>query len=202
MGKLTLRMARPGDAGLMLAIYAPYVAQSSATWEYAVPSRADFAARVDRHMRDGFPWLVAEEDGSLLGYAFAGRFGEQSGCAWNAAVSVYLTADAHGRRIGTALYTALLNLLQLQGFCSCYALVTTQDEGGIAFHSACGFTQIAHLPNAIHKNGRWLGLTCFYMNLRPYSPAPQRPVSFYELDLEKMADVYHRAANLALPARR
>lgn len=187
---------------MMLAIYSPYVTDSTATWEYVIPSRADFTQRVDDCMRAGLPWLVAEEDGSLLGYAYAGRFGERKGYDWSAEVSVYLTADAHGRHIGTALYTALLNLLYLQGYCSCYALVTSQNSASVAFHKSCGFMEAARLPNVGYKNNRWLGLSYLYLNLRPYSPTPVTPISFYEIDPQKVEETFRRSANLALATPR
>ena len=74
MPGITLRMARPEDAGGMLAVYAPYVEHSTASWEYEAPSLAEFSGRLREHLDTGFPWLLAEEDGAVLGYAYAGRF--------------------------------------------------------------------------------------------------------------------------------
>jgi phosphinothricin acetyltransferase len=201
MGKLTVRLAKPGDAGMLLAIYAPYVIDSPATWEYDVPGRAEFTARLDRCMREGFPWLVAEEDGALLGYAYAGRFGERRGFDWDVQVAIYLTPDAHRRHIGTALYTALLNLLHQQGYCNCYALVTSENEASCAFHASCGFTEAAHLPNAGFKHGQWLGLTYYFLNLRPCVAQPAAPISFYEIDPQRREQILYRSSALAHPAQ-
>ena len=71
MGTVTLRFAEKADAGMMMAIYAPFVLETTATWETAVPPRPEFEARMERCSADGLPWLVAEEGGALLGYAYA-----------------------------------------------------------------------------------------------------------------------------------
>ena len=115
MPGITLRMARPEDAGGMLAVYAPYVEHSTASWEYEAPSLAEFSGRLREHLDTGFPWLLAEEDGAVLGYAYAGRFAARLGYDWDAEVTVYLSAAAHRRHAATALYTALLALLRRQG---------------------------------------------------------------------------------------
>ena len=85
MPGITLRMARPEDAGGMLAVYAPYVEHSTASWEYEAPSLAEFSGRLREHLDTGFPWLLAEEDGAVLGYAYAGRFAARRGYDWDAA---------------------------------------------------------------------------------------------------------------------
>lgn len=197
MGKISLRFAKPSDAGLMLAIYAPYVTDSFSSWEYEVPSRAEFTARVESSLQSGFPWIVAEEDGALLGYAYAKRFGERRGYDWNAELSVYITQDAHGRRIGTALYTCLLNILYQQGFCNCYALITTQNNSSVAFHKATGFVEAARLPNLGYKQGLWLGLSYYYLNLRPHTINPPAPISLQAIDPDRLDDILQRSAPLA-----
>ena len=100
MPGITLRMARPEDAGGMLAVYAPYVEHSTASWEYEAPSLAEFSGRLREHLDTGFPWLLAEEDGAVLGYAYAGRFAARRGYDWDAEVTVYLSAAAHRRLQG------------------------------------------------------------------------------------------------------
>ena len=126
MPGITLRMARPEDAGGMLAVYAPYVEHSTASWDYEAPSLAEFSGRLREHLDTGFPWLLAEEDGAVLGYAYAGRFAARRGYDWDAEVTVYLSAAAHRRHAATALYTALLALLRRQGYVNCFALITPQ----------------------------------------------------------------------------
>ena len=158
MGTVTLRFAEKADAGMMMAIYAPFVLETTATWETAVPPRPEFEARMERCSADGLPWLVAEEDGALLGYAYAARFGRRAGYAWDVEVSVYLSEDAHGRHIGTALYGALLALVSRQGYINCYALITEGNLASEEFHKALGFEPAARLECCGYKMGQWLNL--------------------------------------------
>lgn len=143
MPGITLRMARPEDAGGMLAVYAPYVEHSTASWEYEAPSLAEFSGRLREHLDTGFPWLLAEEDGAVLGYAYAGRFAARLGYDWDAEVTVYLSAAAHRRHAATALYTALLALLRRQGYVNCFALITHPNPASAAFHERMGFAEAA-----------------------------------------------------------
>lgn len=193
MATVTIRPATVSDVGMMLAIYAPYVLNSTASWETALPSRREFAARLQRCQDSGFPWLVAEEDGAILGYAYGGRLGERSGYDWTAQVSVYVAEDACGRGLGTALYGALLAVLKLQGYCSCYALVTESNGASAGFHRAMGFREAARLPNAGFKNGKWLNLLYFYLPLNPCSLSPQPPTPFLRLDPAQLSRVYRKA---------
>lgn len=193
MATVTIRPATVSDVGMMLAIYAPYVLNSTASWETALPSRREFAARLQRCQDGGFSWLVAEEDGAILGYAYGGRLGERSGYDWTAQVSVYVAEDACGRGLGTALYGALLAVLKLQGYCSCYALVTESNGASAGFHRAMGFREAARLPNAGFKNGKWLNLLYFYLPLNPCSLSPQPPTPFLRLDPAQLSRVYRKA---------
>ena len=194
-----LRMADAGDAGRMASVYAPYVERTTASWEERVPGREEMARRLSRHVQDGFPWLVADAGGAILGYAYAGRFGARPGYDWDAEVSIYLSADAHRHRVGKALYAALLALLAQQGYCNCYALVTHPNEARAAFHRAMGFREIARLPGAGYKLGQWVGLSYYYVPLRPLEERPARPTPLYRLDPALVRRYLRRAQEMIRP---
>lgn len=196
MQDVTLRPATRDDAGRMLAVYAPYVERTTASWEYEVPSRPVFVGRLEERQAQGFPWLVAEADGAVLGYAYAGRFGARRGYDWDAEVTIYLSPDAHRRHVGKALYAALLALLYRQGYHNCYALVTYPNDASAAFHRAMGFRELARLPGAGYKAGQWLDLSYFWTPLAPAVPDPAPPVSFYALDPAEVRRILARAARL------
>lgn len=196
MQDVILRPAARQDAGRMLAVYAPYVERTTASWEYEVPSRPEFARRVEEHQAAGFPWLVAEAGGAVLGYAYAGRFGARRGYDWDAEVSIYLSPDAHRRHVGKALYGALLALLYRQGYHNCYALVTHPNEASALFHKAMGFRELARLPGAGYKAGTWLDLSYFWTPLAPAVPQPTPPVPFQALDPGEVRRILVRAARL------
>ena len=106
MSTITLRIARPSDAAALINIYAPYVLTTAITYEYDVPSLEDFTARIERTLQK-FPYIVAERDGELLGYAYLSTYIGRAACAWSAEASIYLRSDAHGLGLGRRLYTAL-----------------------------------------------------------------------------------------------
>lgn len=196
MPQVILRAACEADADAMLKIYTPYVACTCASWEYEPPSAAVFAARVRAHLADGFPWLLAEEEGTVLGYAYAGRLGERRGYDWDAETAVYLSAAAHRRHIGTALYTALLALLRAQGYVNCYALVTDPNPPSEAFHRRMGFSVAAHLPGAGYKQGQWVGLLYFHKALCAPPAQPLPPVPLCTLNGAQTAKILKNAAQL------
>jgi len=152
-----IRIAAESDISAMLAIYAPFVEQTTVSFEYDVPTEEEFLRRF-RDITHQFPWLVWEEDGRVLGYAYAARPFERAGYSWCAEPSIYLHADARGRDIGRRLYAALETILENQGYCVLYSLITSENQASLRFHEKCGYTTVAVLPDCGRKFGRWLGL--------------------------------------------
>ena len=106
----TIRLARPGDVDALLAIYAPYLS-TTVTFEYVVPSREEFARRI-ADVQARFPYLVLEEDGQPIGYAYAHLLAERIAYQWSAELSIYLSPAATGKGTGRPLYLALMELLR------------------------------------------------------------------------------------------
>ena len=94
------------DAAAILAIYAPYILNTSITFEYEVPTLEEFTARIDR-IRTTHPYLVYVEEGKVIGYAYATKFRERAAYQWDAELSVYLNQECRGRGVGRKLYSAL-----------------------------------------------------------------------------------------------
>ena len=158
-----LRIATPADIPAMLEIYGPYVLSSTATFEYTVPTLEEFTSRFDT-ITAQYPWLVWEEEGEILGYAYASAPYTRAAYAWCAEPSIYLNSQARGRGIGTKLYTALEEILELQGYHVLYALVTEENTESIAFHEKFSYKKQAFFPDCGWKFGRWLGV--FWMEKR------------------------------------
>ena len=158
-----LRIATPADIPAILNIYAPYVLSSTATFEYTVPTLEEFTLRFEA-ITAQYPWLVWEEDGSILGYAYASAPYTRAAYAWCAEPSIYLRPDARGRGIGTRLYAALEAILEKQGYHILYALVTAENGESIAFHEKFSYKKQAFFPDCGVKFGRWLGI--FWMEKR------------------------------------
>ncbi|MGM9590492.1 MAG: GNAT family N-acetyltransferase [Faecousia sp.] len=152
-----IRIARETDVPAMLAIYTPYVENTTITFEYDVPGPEEFFRRFQTITRD-FPWLVWEEGGEILGYAYACRPFERLAYAWCAEPSIYLTPAARGRGIGKKLYAALEELLKLQGYRVLLALITGENTASLRFHEKCGYAAAGELKAVGYKFGRWLSV--------------------------------------------
>jgi L-amino acid N-acyltransferase YncA len=121
--KPRIRLALSTDSGVIADIYSPAVTDNATSFEATPPDASEIAHRIES-LRPLYPWLVCEEDGTLLGYAYASRHRERAGYLWSVEVSAYVHPAAQRRLIGKALYTSLFSILALQGFRNAYAGIT------------------------------------------------------------------------------
>ncbi len=172
-----LRIATTADIPAILDIYAPYILNSTATFEYDVPCLRSFTARF-QSITAQFPWLVWEEDGEVLGYAYASAPYERAAFSWCAEPSVYLRPSAQGRGIGRKLYAALEYILKEQGYQVLYALITDENQASIRFHESQGYHFSVKFPDCGFKFGRWLGLVWMEKRLTSVEIPKKLPTSF------------------------
>ena len=188
-----LRIASEADIPAILNIYGPYVLTSTATFEYTVPSPEEFTRRF-HSITARFPWLVYEEAGVILGYAYASAPFTRAAYAWCAEPSVYLRPDARGRGIGRELYRALEAILKYQGFQLLYALVTGENTASLSFHRALGYETLAVFPDCGFKFGRWLDLNWLQKRLTPVEIPSKAPVAWAEIcqDAQNFTEILGR----------
>ena len=191
-----LRIALESDVAAIRAVYAPYVTGSTATFEYEVPTEEEFLQRF-RTITARFPWLVWEEDGEILGYAYASPPYARAAYAWCAEPSVYLRPEATGRGIGTKFYAALEEILRLQGYQVLYALVTEENTGSVRFHQRLGYEIRVLFPECGFKDGRWLGVYWMEKRLKSVEIPIRFPTPWPALsqDAQKIPDILY---NLSL----
>ncbi len=175
-----LRFAVPADAEALRAIYAQYI-DTSVTFEYDLPTAEAFRRRVEDIAAE-YPYLVWEEDGAILGYAYAHRYRERAAYQWGAELSVYLDRDARGRGLGARLYGALIELLRLQGVRAVYGVVTQPNERSDRLHTAMGFTVAGVVHNAGYKNGRWHDVTTYEKLIGDFDGTPEPLRSIRDVD--------------------
>lgn len=175
-----IRFATAADIPAMLAIYEPYVKNTCYSFEYTVPTVETFTARFETYTRQ-MPWLVWEEEGTVLGYAYGSLPFTRAAYAWCGEVSIYLSPQIQGKGVGRMLYTALEELLWRQGYRVIYALITTENQGSLRFHEKMGYRQTAVLPGCGFKFGRWLGIVWMEkraktVDLPTFPPVPWRDI--------------------------
>ncbi len=185
---LTLRIATPEDGAPLSEIYAYYVNTSAISYEYVAPTAAEFSERIT-HKLEKYPYIVAELDGRPVGYAYASEFRERAAYAWCAELSVYISRDCRGSGVGTALYTALLELLRLQGVVTVYSAITPPNDASIALHEKMGFDFAGRFHGSGFKMGKWWELVWYEKILNPMDAAPAPVTPFPALDGETVAQV-------------
>lgn len=169
------------DAPACALIYAPYVRDTVISLEEQPPSDADMAGRIERITRT-HPWLVAEEDGGPIGYAYASPHRERASYRWAADVTVYIAATHHRRGIGRALYETLFDLLTQQGLRMACAGVTLPNEASVRLHESLGFKPVGVYRRIGWKMGAWRDVGWWQLDLPspdpdldPDPPAEPRP---------------------------
>jgi phosphinothricin acetyltransferase len=129
-----------------------------------------------------FPWLVWEEEGEVLGYAYGSLPFARAAYQWSAEASIYLSPEAKGRGIGRKLYATLEELLRQQGYRKVYAIITEENESSRKFHQAVGYRLVATMPGCGYKFGRWQGIVWMEKELNNWDTPPRAPLSTRQLE--------------------
>ena len=175
-----VRIARREDVPRMLQIYGPYVRDTTVSFEYNIPTESEFLRRF-QDITAQFPWIVWEENGKILGYAYASAPFSRAAYAWCAEPSIYLCPEARRKGIGKNLYEALEKILFSQGYRLLYALVTGENRDSLLFHRYMGYRIRAQFPDCGYKFGRWLGLTWMEKSLNFVDSPSKVPTSWMEI---------------------
>ncbi len=158
---LNIRMAAETDAETLLEIYAPYVKNTAISFEYEVPTAEEFARRIRETLRR-YPYLVAVEDGCIIGYAYASTFKPRPAYDHAVEMTIYMRQGCRGRGVGKKLYLALEELLHRQNVLNLNACIaytveknTHLDNASAAFHAHLGYTKAAHFTKCGYKFDTW-----------------------------------------------
>lgn len=175
-----IRLATTQDADAILAIYAPMVAETYISFELEVPTRDELASRITSTL-EKLPWLVCEQSGSLLGYAYASTHRNRLAYQWSVDVSVYIHPQARRAGVARRLYTSLLAILRAQGYRNVFAGIALPNEASVGVHEAMGFRQAALYKSVGYKLGAWRDVGWWQLTLQPHVPDPQPPRTLPEL---------------------
>jgi len=155
---VTIRPAKTSDIPTITRIYAPAVEHGTASFELTPPDEAEMAWRMSDLVGKGFPYIVAELDGVLAGYAYAGPYRVRPAYRLTVENSVYIAPDIQCRGIGRALLAALIEASEAGGFRQMIAVIgdSIKQAGSIRLHEALGFRHVGILDHVGFKHGRWL----------------------------------------------
>lgn len=163
---MIVRRATLDDTFAIAAIYGHHVVHGAGTFEEAPPSPGDFAARMKAVLDAGFPWLVVEEDGRIVAYAYAGPYHRRSAYRYTAEDSVYVADEERGKGYGRAALAAVIDACEAMGLRQLVAVIgDSQNEGSIALHRALGFSFCGTLPAVGYKAGKWLDVVFMQLPL-------------------------------------
>lgn len=186
---ITIRTASVQDASKLLEIYEYYVKNTAITFEFEVPSLAEFENRIETTLQN-YPYLVAEADGDVAGYIYAGRFRARAAYDWSASTSVYLSRKYQRLGIGRMLYERLEELLKQQNITNLYAGVADpveEDEyltrNSERFHEAIGYKTVARFQGCGSKFGRWYNLIEMEKFIGERTCPPKEFIPFRKLKL-------------------
>jgi L-amino acid N-acyltransferase YncA len=181
LNSATIRSADPHrDAAACVGIYAPHVEAGATSFEEESPDVTHFAERI-AHIVLTYPWLVAERDGEVVGFAYACPHRARPAYRWAVEVSVYVAAEERGCGHGRALYAELMDRLRMQRFQIACAGITLPNEASVALHEGLGFVPVGVYRRIGWKDGAWRDVGWWQLELesagegRPAEPRPPEP---------------------------
>ena len=165
MENINIRNARKEDAGVIARIYNPFILESVVTFEELAVTEGEIARRMNEITSAGYPYLVAETQNEVAGYAYASQWRSRSAYRYTAESTVYLDPIYAGKGIGNALYKDLIERLQTMGIHVVMGVITLPNPPSIALHEKLGFKKTAHFVEVGYKFGRWLDVGYWQLNL-------------------------------------
>ena len=185
----SIRLANEKDAEDILSIYAPYIENTSYTFEIEVPTIDAFAKRINTYLIN-WPWLVCEVNGMIAGYAYATRYRERTAYQWSVETSVYVHNDFQKTGMAHALYDTLLNILKKQGYRNVYAVINLPNNKSVKFHESFGFSWFATYEKVGYKLGKWKDVGWWKLSINDYTDNPVAPIKFSELNKEFLSGLF------------
>ena len=172
---MLIRDAAPADLPAITAIYAHHVLHGTGTFEEVPPPAGEVAERIAAVQGQGWPWLVAEEGGEILGYAYVNQFRPRPASRFAGEDSVFVRDDLRGQGVGKALVAELLARAEAAGFRQMFAVIgDSENVGSIGLHVSLGFRQVGLLRSAGVKFGRWVDVVFMQRSVRAgYQDLPQ-----------------------------
>lgn len=185
--KVKIRAASPDDAAELLEIYAPYVECTAISFEYDVPSIEEFRKRMEQRI-GRYPYLVAEDEERILGYAYTSPFVGRAAYGWSAETTIYLRRGYGKSGVGRALYEALEKVSAAQNILNlnaCIGYPEQEDEyltgNSVGFHRHMGYEMVGMFHNSGYKFGRWYHMVWMEKLIGKHEENPGKIIPYGEL---------------------
>jgi len=170
-----IRLATTGDAAAVAAIYAPFCEGSVVSFEEVAPPAGEMAKRIATVTAQR-PWIVLEDDGAVLGYAYATPHNERRAYRWSVNTAIYVSRTHHRRGAGRALYATLFEMLRFLGYYKAAAGITLPNAASVGLHEAVGFELMGVYRDIGYKLGSWRDVAWYQAQIQPLPPEPQEPL--------------------------
>ncbi len=177
-----IRLATTNDAGAIAQIYTYYSLNTLQNLETIATTAEDIIGKIESSDKL-YPWLVAEKDHEVIGYAYAAPFRKKGGFNWCVETSVYIQSEFTKIGVGTNIYGKLLNILTEQGFANAYGILTLPNPGSVKLHLDFGFTIEAVLKNCGYKFNQWCDLQIMHLQLNNPALISYSPLNFSDIGL-------------------
>ena len=174
---MLIRPAKAADAQAIAAIYGYYVRETCVTFACEEPSAGHYA---DQIAEGRYPFLVAEDAGEIIGFAYAAEFRPKDAYRWDVELTIYLQPGREGQGTGSLLMGALLDHLTRLGYLTAYSCVTVPNERSVALHKRFGFEELGVFPSTGYKHGKWHGVLWLSKTLGAFADPPAEPRAFRE----------------------
>lgn len=179
---MNIRIASPNDTKEILNIYKYYVENTAITFEYDVPSIEEFSERIKSTLKK-YPYLIAENEGEVYGYAYASAFKNRRAYDWAVETSIYVKNNDSRHGVGTLLYNELEKYLKMQNIININACITYPNKKSEEFHKKFGYKTIAHFTKCGYKFGKWHDMIWMEKFIGEHTDNPKDVIPFSKLDL-------------------
>lgn len=179
---MNIRIVNLEDSKELVSIYKYYVENTAITFEYDVPSIEEFSKRIKDTLRK-YPYLVAEENNKIYGYAYASAFKSRQAYDWAVETSIYVKNGDSRHGVGTLLYNELEKYLKMQNIINVNACIAYPNEKSEEFHKKFGYKTIAHFTKCGYKLGKWHDMIWMEKFIGEHTDTPKSVIPFSELNL-------------------
>ncbi len=191
MNQVHIRPVSLEDSAQILNIYASFIRDTTITFEYEVPSLEEFTKRVDS-ISSHFPYIVAEVNGEIAGYAYSHTLRERAAYQWDAELSIYVSDAYQKLGLGKLLYGAIIELSKLQNIHTVYGCVTAPNPKSDRLHAYFGFEKVGVYHNTGYKHGGWHDVIWYEKQIKDYEIDPQPLISIQDVDQSELSSLLKR----------